>query len=182
MASSTLVWDPETAARTALPHGRRGEVRKDWDKPIRALRAYAARIGKRVEQLRYEEYAAAAREAGAPALPNWMRPNAAASLVTSAEDYGRFLIATIRNPELGQQQAAINEFLGWGLGWAIERAAGRTYLWQWGDNPGFKNFVLAEPSTGGAIFVFTNGDSGARVYDRVLTRATGHDHPALFWM
>jgi CubicO group peptidase (beta-lactamase class C family) len=182
MSSSSLVWDPETQARTALPHDRRGEIRKDRDKSARALRAYATRAGKPVEQLRYEEYAAATREAGDPVLPNWMLPNGAASLVTSAEDYARFLGAAIRNPELSEQQVGINEFLGWGLGWAIERTAGHVYLWQWGDNPGFKNFVLAEPSTGDAIFVFTNGDSGARVYDRVLTHATGHDHPALFWV
>jgi CubicO group peptidase (beta-lactamase class C family) len=182
MTSSTLVWDPATLARTALPHDRRGELRKDWDKSPRAVHAYAARIGKPVVQLRYDDYAAAAREAGDPVAPNWIKPNAAASMVTSAEDYARFVAAAIGNPEIGQQQVVINEFLGWGLGWAIERASGHTYLWQWGDNGGFKNFVLAEPSTGDAIFVFTNGDAGVRVYDRVLTHATGHDHPALFWL
>jgi CubicO group peptidase (beta-lactamase class C family) len=182
MTSSSLVWDPETLARTALPHERHGELREGWDKSARALRAYAARIGKPVVQLRYDDYAAATREAGDPVLPNWMVPNGAASLVTSAEDYARFLAAAMRNSEFGQQQVAINEFLGWGLGWAIERASGHVYLWQWGDNGGFKNFVLVEPSTGGAIFVFTNGDAGVRVYDRVLTHATGHDHPALFWL
>jgi len=182
MTSSTLVWDPETLARTALPHGRHGEPREGWDKSARAVRAYAARIGKPVAQLRYAEYAAAARQAGNPALPNEMLPNGAASLVTSAEDYARFLAAALRNPEIGHQQTTINEFLGWGLGWAIERHSGHVYLWQWGDNGGYKNFVLAEPSNGSAIFVFTNGDAGARVYDRVLTHATGHDHPALFWL
>ena len=182
MTSSTLVWDPDTLARTALPHNRRGELRENWDKAARALRAYAARAGKPVSELRYADYSAAAKEAGDPLLPNWMLPNGAASLVTSAEDYARFLCAAIRNPEPGRQQIDINEFLGWGLGWAIERTAGHSYLWQWGDNGGFKNFVLAEQATGSAIFVFTNGDSGARVYDRVLTHATGHDHPALFWL
>lgn len=182
MSDSTLVWDPETLPRTALPHDGHGELRKNWDKSARALRAHAAGAGKPVAQLRYEEYAAAAREAGDPALPNWMLPNGASSLVTSAADYARFVAAAIRNPEIGQQQVAINEFLGWGLGWAIERASGHTYLWQWGDNGGFKNFLLAEPSTGGAIFVFTNGDAGTHVYDRVVTHATGHDHPALFWL
>jgi CubicO group peptidase (beta-lactamase class C family) len=182
MTSSTFVWDPETLNRTALPHGRHGEPRQGWDKAARGLRARAEHSGKSVNDLRYADYAAAARDAGDPALPNWMIPNGASSLVTSAEDYSRFVAAAIRNPELGQQQVAINEFLGWGLGWAVERAAGHTYLWQWGDNPGFKNFVLAEPSTGEAIFVFTNGDAGARVYDRVITHATGHDHPALFWL
>ena len=182
MNSSTMTWDPETLSRTALPHDRHGEPRKNWDKSARALRAYAARVGKPVAELRYEDYAALPRENSEPVLPNWMNPNGAASLVTSAEDYARFVAAAIRNPEIGQQQVAINEFLGWGLGWGTERASGHTYLWQWGDNGGFKNFVLAEPSTGDAIFVFTNGDSGARVYDRVVTHATGHDHPALFWL
>ena len=182
MKSSTLVWDPETLGRTALPHGRRGEVRKGWDKGARAVRAYAARLGKPVAELRYDDYAAATREGGNPVQPNGMQPNGASSLVTSAEDYARFVAAAIRNPAIGEQQVSINEFLGWGLGWAIERAAGNTYLWQWGDNPGFKNFVLAEPDQGDALFVFTNGDSGARVYDRVMTHATGHDHPALFWL
>ena len=133
MASSTLVWDPETLARTALPHQRHGEPREGWDKTARAIRAYAARIGKPVTQLRYEEYSAATRERGDPMLPNWMAPNGAASLVTSAEDYARFLAAAIRNPEIGRQQTAINDFLGWGLGWAIERASGHTYVWQWGE-------------------------------------------------
>ena len=179
MSSSTLVWDPATLPRTALPHDRRGEIRKGWDGAARGLRADST---KSVEQLRYDGYAEAVRKSGDPALPNWMIPNGAASLVTSAEDYAKFAAAAIRNREIAQQQIRINEFLGWGLGWAVERAAGHTYVWQWGDNPGFKNFVLAEPSAGSAIFVFTNGDSGARVYDRVLTHATGHDHPALFWL
>jgi len=182
MKSSTVVWDPDTVNRTAVPHSRRGEARQGWDKAARGLRGYAAQNGKTIDQLRYEDYAAATKASGDPALPNWMIPNGAASLVTSAEDYARFVAAAIRNPEISQQQVSINEFLGWGLGWAVERADGHTYVWQWGDNPGFKNFVLAEPSTGDALFVFTNGDSGARLYDRVITHATGHDHPALFWL
>jgi hypothetical protein len=84
--------------------------------------------------------------------------------------------------EIGQQQVAINELPGWGLGWGIECAAGATYLRQWGDNGALKNFVLAEPATGDAIFVFTNGAPGARVYDRVIAHATGHDRPAPFWL
>ena len=182
MTSSSLVWNPATLERTALPHNRRGEIRKDWDRGSRAIYAYAAKIGKLVVELQYADYAEATREAGAPILPDNMQPNAASSLVTSAEDYARFLRAAIQDREIAQEQVSINEFLGWGLGWAIERFASHTYVWQWGDNPGFKNFVLAEPSTKSAVFVFTNGDAGARVYDRVVTRATGHDHPALFWL
>jgi hypothetical protein len=183
MTSSTLIWDPATLAYTALPHDGHGEQQKNWDKPDRALRTYAARIGKPVAALRYEDYATVTREAGDPMLPGWMNPNAAGSLITTAQDYGRFLAGALRySAEIGRQQIAINEFLGWGLGWGIERFAGKTYIWQWGDNGTAKNFVVAEPATGDAVFVFTNGAAGARVYDRLLTHATGHDHPALFWL
>lgn len=182
MASTTLVWDPGTLSRSALPHDRRGELTKNPDRRARTLLGYAQRIAKPVAQLRYDDYTAALREAGEAAIPNSLLPNAASSLVTSAEDYAAFLAAALRNPLLSQEQVRINEFLGWGLGWGIERASGHTYVFQWGDNPGFKNIVLAEPSNGSAVFVFTNGDAGARVYDRVLTNATGHDHPVLFWL
>jgi hypothetical protein len=103
-------------------------------------------------------------------------------MVTTGPDYARFLQAGLRNPEIRREQIPIRPTLGWGLGWGIERAAGREYVWQWGDNGGYKNFVIAEPTSGEAVFVFTNGDSGARIYDRIVTHATGHDHAALFWV
>lgn len=182
MASSTVVWDPATLDRFALPYNRRGEPRSGWDKTSRGLRAYAERLGRKVEQLRYADYSAFTRESGNPILPDWMQPNGASSLVTNAADYARFLALAMKTPGLDAPQVKMNGALSWGLGWGIENAAGRTYLWQWGDNGGYKNFVLAEPATGDAMFVFTNGDSGAKLYDRVLTRATGHEHPAFFWV
>jgi CubicO group peptidase (beta-lactamase class C family) len=117
MTSSTLIWDPETSGRTALPHDGHGKPQDNWDKPDRALRAYAARIGEPVAALRYEDYAAIAREAGDPVLPGWMNPNAAGRLITTAQDYSRFLAGALRySAEIGRQQVSINEFLGWGLG------------------------------------------------------------------
>lgn len=182
MTSSSMIWKPELADRFALPHDRRGEARKNWDRSARRLHEIAGRRGQTVTAWRYADYASAVREAGDPALPDYMLPNAAASLVTSAPDYARFLQAAIRNPEIHREQIRIRPSIGWGLGWGLERTAGHEYLWQWGDNGGYKNFVLAEPATGDAVFVFTNGDSGAHIYDRIVTHATGHDHPALFWI
>ncbi|HZO56174.1 MAG TPA: serine hydrolase domain-containing protein [Bryobacteraceae bacterium] len=179
MSSSTLVWDPNTADRTAGAHTRGGEARTGRDKAPRSLRDWAGRSGKAVEDLKYADYSSWRRESGEAVLPDSMLPNGAASMVTSAEDYARFVAAAMKTPGLEKPEVKMNEWLGWGLGWGIEQYAGHTYLWQWGDNPGFKNFVLAEPATGDAIFVFTNGDSGAKLYDRVVTHATGHDHPAL---
>ena len=182
MSSSSMIWKPELADHYALPHGRRGEPRKDWDRGPKRLHEMAKRKGQAVTAWKYADYEAATREAGDPPTPNNMLPNAAASMVTTAPDYARFLAAAIRNPEIRKEQIRIRPLLGWGLGWGIERAGGREYVWQWGDNGGFKNFVAVEPASGDAVFVFTNGDSGARIYDRIVTHATGHDHPALFWV
>jgi CubicO group peptidase (beta-lactamase class C family) len=182
MTSSSMIWKPELADRFALPYDRRGEARKNWDKEPKRLHEIAQQKGQVVTAWKYADYEAATREAGNASLPNFILPNAAASMVTTAPDYARFLAAAIRNPEIAKEQIRIRPLLGWGLGWGIERAGGREYVWQWGDNGGYKNFVTAELATGDAVFVFTNGDSGARIYDRIVTHATGHDHPALFWI
>jgi hypothetical protein len=77
------------------------------------------------------------------------------------------------------RQSTINEALGWGSGIGLERSGGRKYMWHWGDNPGFKNFVVGEPATGAAIIIFTNGNAGQRVYERVIRARTGIDHPGI---
>lgn len=183
MKSTSLFWTPQFEGRYAFPHSRRGEVRAEWNRGTKRLHEYASRIGKPLQSLRYDDLVIYLQEIGDPPLPNWMTPNAAASMMTTAEDYGRFVAAAMKNPKLKQQDVEMRSgkdwSLGWGPGWGIERTAGREYLWQWGDNGGFKNIVLAEPATGHALFVFTNGDGGAKVYDRIAVRLSGHEHPAL---
>ena len=182
MSSSAMRWRGEWQGRYAEPHGRDGQPRKEWDKAGRAVEQFARRLGR--EPL-YEDSLALLKEAGMAALPNYVVPNGAASLMTTANDYGRFVAAAMKNPELTGMEVKMSEgkgwMLGWGLGWGIERVDGREFLWQWGDNPGYKNIVFAEPGKGRAVFVFTNGDGGGRIYDRLVTRETRQEHPALFW-
>ena len=171
MTSASMIWKPEWIERSALPHDRRGLARDAEKTPRRPQPG----IG-----WKFAEYEAATREIGLPPLPNFIVPNAASSMITCAPDYARFVAAAMTNTELHKEQINIRPALGWGLGWGIERIpGGQQYLFQWGDNGGFKNFIAAEPATGEAIFVFTNGDSGARVYRPIVTRATGHEHPAM---
>jgi len=77
MTSSTLVWNPETLARTACRTNAR-EPREGWDKPLEPF-ALCGALGKR-SPTAHEEYSAATRERGDPMLPKWMVPNGAASL------------------------------------------------------------------------------------------------------
>lgn len=181
MTSSSMLWRPDWQDRYALPHDRRGAPRKNWDSAAKRVYDFAKRHELHVNRLKYAEYSTARGDKD-PELPNWMLPNAAASMVTSGPDYARFLAAAIKNPDIRKEQVKIRPSLGWGLGWGIERVEGKQYLWQWGDNGGYKNFVAIDSQSGDGVFVFTNGDSGMRVCDRIVTNCTGHDHPALFWI
>ncbi|MBL8216287.1 MAG: beta-lactamase family protein, partial [Bryobacterales bacterium] len=184
MSNTTILPLAANQPRLALPHNRRGEVVSRRNLTSQAFVDFARSRNRRVESLTYEEAMLCVKESGARAIADSVLPNAAASMVTCATDYARFVAAAMRNPALTEQQVRIrqgNDFdLGWGLGWGTERVGTREFLWQWGDNGGYKNIVFAEPVRGEAIFVFTNGDNGARVYERVLSQVAGFDHPALF--
>jgi len=183
MRSTAMAWTPALADRCAVPHRKRGEAIPDWDRDGKALYEYQAKLG---HPLKYEDSVALAKQRSGRTLPNWISPNAAASMVTTGEDYARFVAAAMKNPELRKEQVTMRSgpgwMLGWGLGWGIERVAGREFLWQWGDNGGYKNIVFVEPAKRAALFVFTNGDAGAAVYGRVVREMTGIEHPALLWI
>ncbi|HEX6049944.1 MAG TPA: serine hydrolase domain-containing protein [Gemmatimonadaceae bacterium] len=195
MRSSSFIWRPELDATLASPHSNRGVAFDSHHVRIaKAFRALGPQSGRTVDDWTNEdvERAMPSADANLPVLPNFLVPNAAASLMTSARDYGAFVRWLLGlGPVSGgralldrmlPQRVAINEALGWGLGVGIERHEGRQYFWHWGDNPGFKNFVIAEPASGSATVIFTNGNAGARVYERVLRARTGVDHPAFLWI
>ena len=126
--------------------------------------------------------------------PSNFSPNVAFSLLTTLPDYSRFLAALIdpENASLGLSPATrqamhspvsrVNIALSWGLGIGIEQVQGEQYLWQWGDNGGWKNFILVHLKSRTAIACFSNGSNGAKVNDRVVDAATGIQHPAFLWI
>lgn len=76
----------------------------------------------------------------------------------------------------------VNSVLSWGLGIGTEQVRGHEYLWQWGDNGAWKDFVLADAATPSAIVILTNGNNGMHVNEGVLRASTGIDHPAFLWI
>jgi CubicO group peptidase (beta-lactamase class C family) len=195
MRSSGFVWRPQLDGILASPHTNRGVPMDSFGaRTAKAFHGLAAEIGKPVEDWTAAdvEKALPRVDANLPVLPNFLVPNAAASLITTARDYGTFVRWLLgKGPVKGGraifdrmlvQQATINDSLGWGSGIGLEQTGGRRYAWHWGDNPGFKNFVLVEPSAGSALALFTNGNAGQRVYERVLRSRTGVDHPAFLWL
>jgi CubicO group peptidase (beta-lactamase class C family) len=93
-------------------------------------------------------------------------PNAAASLYTTTEDYARLVAALLADATLRAltvaHPIAVDEALGlaWGQGWGIETAAGGPYLWQWGNNPGFRAFAMVSLASGNGFVLFTNSERG----------------------
>jgi CubicO group peptidase (beta-lactamase class C family) len=126
------------------------------------------------------------------ALPVMRTPNAAGSLRTTANDFARFLAVmtgAVEGPLQSRfrdgmtvRQITVRGSLSWGLGWGLETREGSTLIWHWGDNPGFKNFVIADPVAKEGIVVFTNGDGGRAVYERLVRASAGFDPAAFSWI
>lgn len=102
------------------------------------------------------------------------QPVAAYSLYTTGDDYARFVIAWLRDPALQAMtaespvdvDAGLN--LAWGLGWGLETSADGTRFWQWGNNPGYRAFVLAVPASGDALVLLTNSDAGLKLVEPLV--------------
>ncbi len=196
MKHSSYVWQPEFDARMAAGYDGK-ENRLDIQAAIgRRTQVIAQEWRKPLADWRYEDSARAVQLVNPqwPVLPLYMVPNAAASLLTTVSDYSRFLTQIVA-PSAGgislspasrramvKPEVRLNSALQWGLGWGIQKDENGEVLWHWGANNSFRNFVIADPTNGRAIVVFTNSENGPRIYERVIVAVTGHDHPAFLWI
>jgi CubicO group peptidase (beta-lactamase class C family) len=210
MTSSTYSWREDVPARLVVGHDRDGNrVPTYWQANAIKLLAAAERRRRPLAAFTADEVRAEMR-AMTPAPPDrseYLLPNAASSLVTTPADYGAFLgalltgaapaaaLAPATRRAMMAPQTRVNGALAWGLGWGLEwadeaaagadpatGAAPPDYLWHWGDNGSWKNFVLVHPASRSAVAVFTNGSRGLNVAERVVAAATGRDHPAFLWL
>ncbi len=120
-----------------------------------------------------------------PGMPRFVElPEAFAplSLHTSAKDYAKFLAALLADPLaiqlIVEAPASVDPKLGlsWGIGWGIERGEKETYIWQWGNNPGYRAFVMASTSSGDAVVVFTSSENGLAVAEPIVTAVLPGTH------
>jgi len=200
MTSSTYSWRRDIAARLVSGHDQ-GQPRQSPSKDLaQRLLDVAEQQKKPLATFKHEDVVASMQSMSPapPPLPNFMIPNAAASLLTTPTDYARFLIELLENHNAAidlkpatrklmfTAQSRINSALQWGLGIGLEQqfdvASDPNFLWHWGDNGSWKNFVLAHPESKSAIVVFTNGSRGLNVANRVMTAATGRQHAAFLWL
>jgi len=123
------------------------------------------------------------------------QPTAAASLLTTARDYARFVVEILQpsrldrfhisealKKEMSKPQVKVADRLAWGLGWGLEEAGSGHMLWHWGDQDIFKSFVFIDPIRRSGLVIFTNSRNGSKSYSPIIDRAVGGQHPSLSWL
>lgn len=70
--------------------------------------------------------------------------------------------------------------IAWGLGWGLEPFQG--CFFHWGNNPGFRAFVLANRATQDAVVWFANSAQGLRLVHAVVPQTVPGEHPAIEWL
>jgi CubicO group peptidase (beta-lactamase class C family) len=116
--------------------------------------------------------------------------HAAATLHTTAPDFGRFLVAVLNGTGLSDSlagamlspQIAVDSGVTWGLGIGLQdNEAGRA-LWHWGDNQNYKAYTVASRDHAVGVVWFTNSQNGQAVLSSLLAHTVGGDQPAVRWL
>jgi CubicO group peptidase (beta-lactamase class C family) len=131
--------------------------------------------------------------------------NAAASLRTTAQDYGRFLAAVLKGtglkpetrklmltPQVQVCEGGPNSIdrpdarrlndVAWGLGWGLQTTADGLSFWHWGDQGDSKAYIVAFDRAKLGVVVFTNSANGLSIMREIVTDAVGGNQPAMEWL
>ena len=195
MTASSCVWRHAFEQTMATGYDERGVALEVYAAIGRRLEPLAARWGLPMADWRYDDAVRALKEAfpELPVLGQFLVPNVAGSLLTTVGDYSRFLGAMLTDEggplaftpatwrAMFTRQVDLNSALSWGLGWGLEHEGEDDLIWHWGANGSFRNFALADRRRRRAVVVLTNSANGPKLYQRIITSITGHDHPAFLW-
>lgn len=115
-------------------------------------------------------------EFGSPETISQPKPeqNSACSLVTTASDYAKFMIAWLsQTSEFFSIQAFsrpnTDDTLACGLGWHIYN----DIAWQYGANRNTRSFVAINIKDKSGIVFFTNSENGMSIVNQILTNVNG---------
>lgn len=109
-------------------------------------------------------------------------PNAADDLLTTVEDYGKFLVSVMNGDglsknvfeEMTKNQVASTKGKHFGLGFEIyDLGNGEMALSHGGSDNGVQTIVFILPKTKQGLLIFTNSDTGGSVYETLLKHYLG---------
>jgi CubicO group peptidase (beta-lactamase class C family) len=108
--------------------------------------------------------------------------NAADDLLTTVEDYGKFLVSVLDgdgldkaiSDEMVSHQVKTKEHKYFGLGWEIyDFGDGEYALSHGGSDEGAKTLVFLLPKSKQGLIIFTNADNGNKTYTELVNRYLG---------
>lgn len=131
--------------------------------------------------------------------------NAASSLLTTADDYAKFVIAVLNddglkletwkqifapqvqlNPNciecIDEQPDGLSKSLTWGLGWGLYHPGDDPLFWHWADNLRFTSFCIASRESKSGVIFFTNGCNGLTLGDEIVSKIFGNVKPIFDWL
>jgi CubicO group peptidase (beta-lactamase class C family) len=118
------------------------------------------------------------------------RANAAASLLTTARDFGTLVTAILNEQGLKKETIALmlksaiktekSDKVLWGLGPGLVKTNCGDAFFQWGDNGKFKGFCIAFKKQKAGLVYFANSSSGLSIAKDIVAQALGADMSALF--
>ncbi|TRX01740.1 serine hydrolase [Flavobacterium gawalongense] len=116
-------------------------------------------------------------------------PNAADDLLTTIEDYGKFLVSVMNSDGLTQKvfdemishQVESSKGKHFGLGFEIyDLGNGEYALSHGGSDKGVQTIAFIFPKTKQGLLIFTNSDTGASVYENLLKHYLGKNGQKIF--
>lgn len=116
-------------------------------------------------------------------------PNAADDLLTTVEDYGKFLVSVMNSDglskivfeEMTKNQVASTKGKHFGLGFEIyDLGNGEIALSHGGSDNGVQTIVFILPKTKQGLLIFTNSDTGGSVFEDLLKHYLGENGQKIF--
>ncbi|NIJ52664.1 serine hydrolase domain-containing protein [Dyadobacter arcticus] len=127
---------------------------------------------------------------GKPVVDEPEAPNVAHTLRTTAEDYARFIVETMMEPDLGKRMTMSLVSspvktdicqpgqVSWGTGFAIQHTATGDLFCQWAKSPAASGYVIGSSSQRIAVVYFVNiANQGLRIAERIVKLGLGYDDP-----
>lgn len=116
-------------------------------------------------------------------------PNAADDLLTTVEDYGKFLVSVMNGDglsknvfeEMTKNQVASTKGKHFGLGFEIyDLGKGEIALSHSGADNGVQTLFVIFPKSKNGLVIFTNSDTGVNVYETLLKHYLGNNGQKIF--
>lgn len=125
-------------------------------------------------------------------------PNGGASLLTTPNDYARYLCALLNDEALlpatiqgmisPQVQAAVrgkselDEHISWGWGWGVQPAAQGTGFWHWGNNNDLRGYTAAYKDRKAGFVFFANSENTFALAEPLAALITDEPQWGMGWL